>query len=272
MAKQDFCFNFYDGDAARDMAHMNRTERGGYMDLIISQRKFGPMEIERIKKTLGSDFEAIWPSIEVVMVQTADGKYYIEWLTNSILKMQAHSGKQSQNGKKGGRKTQKQSEIEAKESQTEANLKPNESQIKPLGNGYENVYESELENKGVQGDGIVPDMAAVWMESYPEYPIDVSTDYPELLQISTRIKIWKKLEGQVMELKNRNIIMLRWGELVKHAAADSHLSTYSIARFNRHFQSIVQSFNTQNNDTGSKTGKIKTVGRVDYQPAGTGGY
>ncbi len=39
MAKEDFCFTYYDGDAARDMAHMNRLERGAYTDVIISQRK-----------------------------------------------------------------------------------------------------------------------------------------------------------------------------------------------------------------------------------------
>ena len=56
MAKEDFCFTYYDGDAARDTTHMNRIERGAYHDLIISQRKFGHLTIDQVKKILGRDF------------------------------------------------------------------------------------------------------------------------------------------------------------------------------------------------------------------------
>ena len=41
MAKADFCFTYYDGDATRDMAHMNRLERGAYTDVVIQQRQRG---------------------------------------------------------------------------------------------------------------------------------------------------------------------------------------------------------------------------------------
>ncbi|MEO6548286.1 MAG: hypothetical protein ABIN94_09810, partial [Ferruginibacter sp.] len=69
MAKEDFCFNYYDGDAARDMAHMNRLERGAYSDLVMSQRKFGHLGMHLIKKTLGHDFNDVWEAIEVVLIK-----------------------------------------------------------------------------------------------------------------------------------------------------------------------------------------------------------
>lgn len=145
MAKEDFCFTYYDGDAARDKAHMNRLERGGYDDIITSQRKFGHLSLALIKKTLGSDFGSVWEALELVLKKDSEGKYFIEWLENSVQKMQRQSVKQSENGKKGGRpKTQ------TKPKQNPNTLK-NESQEKPLGDGDEN--ENVIGNKGKEGLG-----------------------------------------------------------------------------------------------------------------------
>lgn len=100
MAKEDFCFTFYDGDACRDMSHMNRLERGAYADLIISQRKFGWLTYDQIKKTLGRDFDEVWPAINLVLVYSElEQKYYIDWLAKSIDEMRAHAKKQSENRK-----------------------------------------------------------------------------------------------------------------------------------------------------------------------------
>jgi hypothetical protein len=149
MAKEDFCFTFYDGDAARDVAHMDRTERGGYFDLVISQRKFGKLSLDRIKKTLGKDFESIWESIEIVLSKDDEGFYFIEWLENSLAKMRKHSGFQSINGKKGGRPAKNK----PNENPNESELNPNESQKKPLGNENGNEYGNiDEEDKGGVGE------------------------------------------------------------------------------------------------------------------------
>lgn len=97
MAKEDFCFTYYDGDAARDTTHMNRLDRGAYHDLILAQRKFGHLTFDQIKKVLGRDFNECWPAIELIMKTDSDGKYYVEWLDNSIKRMRKHSTKQSEN-------------------------------------------------------------------------------------------------------------------------------------------------------------------------------
>lgn len=148
MAKEDFCFTYYDGDAARDMAHMNRLERGGYSDIIVSQRKFGRLSLAFIKKTLGSDFDVVWEAIRVVLKTDDNEKFYIEWLENSLQKMKRQAVKQSMNGKKGGR--------------PKANYNPNDnptitqiqSQEKPLGNEYGNGNEIEDELDGGAGEDL----------------------------------------------------------------------------------------------------------------------
>jgi hypothetical protein len=84
MAK-DPAFLFYYADAASDVSLMNRLERGCYFDIIQAQKKFGRLSIAQIKKILGSDFDACWPSIEMVMTKI-DDLYYIEWLDGSIEK------------------------------------------------------------------------------------------------------------------------------------------------------------------------------------------
>lgn len=84
MAK-DPAFLFYDGDAARDVSHMNRLERGCYFDIIQAQKKFGRLSIGQIMKVLGSDFDECWAAIELVLKEH-DSKFYIEWLEESIMK------------------------------------------------------------------------------------------------------------------------------------------------------------------------------------------
>lgn len=96
MAQEDFCFMYYDGDAARDKAHMNRTERGGYDDIISLQRKIGHFKTEHAKKILSKDFDDCWPAIEMILKKDEEGKFYIEWLHKSIEKTRAHSKKQKE--------------------------------------------------------------------------------------------------------------------------------------------------------------------------------
>lgn len=154
MAKEDFCYTHYDGDEARDMTHMNRLERGAYTDIRVFQRKVGHLTIDQIKKVLGNDFEACWPSIELVMKQDSEGKFYIEWLENSLLRAKSHSKIQSENGKNGGRPRKNKAIIKPEETQLKANQNPNESQKKPLGDGYGDGYEDEIPDGGTGEENI----------------------------------------------------------------------------------------------------------------------
>lgn len=88
MAK-DPAFLFYDGDAARDVSHMNRLERGCYFDLIQAQRKFGGYTAEQARKILGKDFDSCWDALTLVLTQE-NGIFFIEWMRDSILKRKAY--------------------------------------------------------------------------------------------------------------------------------------------------------------------------------------
>lgn len=248
MAKEDFCFTFYDGDATRDASHMNRLERGAYYDVIIAQRKFGRLSVDQIKKVLGKDFEEVWPALELSLMN-AEGFYYIEWIENSIEKSRRHSRHQSENGKKGGRPPQDKPDQKPNETQTKATPNPTESEKKPLGN--EDGYEDVLEQKRGMGEneGIVPDMGKLFIQENQDYPFDKLTDFPALRSIAQKVLKWQGLKGDITQRENRAAITLRWGELVFFIRADQHFSGYSLTQINKHFQSIAQSFSNGRNGT-----------------------
>jgi hypothetical protein len=93
---KDPAFLFYDGDAARDVSHMNRLERGCYFDLIQAQRKFGGYTLEQAKKILGKDFDSCWEALTLIL-QREDTKYFIEWVKNSIEKREKYCNHQRDN-------------------------------------------------------------------------------------------------------------------------------------------------------------------------------
>lgn len=92
----DPAFLFYDGDAAKDVSHMNRLERGCYFDIIQAQRKFGRLSIYLIKKILGKDFDSCWEGVKICLSYDND-MYYIEWLEISTLKRKEYSESRKRN-------------------------------------------------------------------------------------------------------------------------------------------------------------------------------
>src|SRR5688572_22185346 len=94
MAK-DPAFLFYPGDASEDTQFMNRLERGAYFDILKAQKKFKRFSIEQLKKVLGSDFQSVWPAIELVLAKDENG-FFIEWLETSIENRREHSKRQKE--------------------------------------------------------------------------------------------------------------------------------------------------------------------------------
>lgn len=171
MAQVDFCFRYYDGDATRDMSHMNRLQRGAYHDLIISQRKFRRLKEQTIRMILGDDYDLVWPALEMVMSED-EGGYYIAWVENSEEKMRKTSASQQKNvGERwNGKDTEqpnKNTETIPTLYQSDSNSIPNAYQndtktipingmhsVIPLEIEIENKkeIEIEIEEKGVQGE------------------------------------------------------------------------------------------------------------------------
>lgn len=98
---KDPAFLFYPGDASEDTQFMNRLERGAYFDLVKAQRMFNHgFTTAQLRKILGSDFEAVWPSLEIILTQEGE-LYFIDWLKKSFEKREEYSKKQSERSKKG---------------------------------------------------------------------------------------------------------------------------------------------------------------------------
>lgn len=106
---KDPAFLFYDGDAARDVSHMNRLERGCYFDFIQAQKKFGPLTLQVIQKILGKDFSECWPALKICLTYEKD-MYFISWLQISIEKRQKYSEGRSKNRKGSKQPTNKENE------------------------------------------------------------------------------------------------------------------------------------------------------------------
>jgi hypothetical protein len=135
MAK-DPAFLFYYADAASDVSHMNRLERGCYFDFLQAQKKFGPLTLESIQKILGKDFETCWQSLKMCLTYVND-MYYIAWLQDSIEKRKNYSASRAKNRK--GLNNQKNEE----EGSTYVNHMVNENV---------NTIVNVNTDKGVQGE------------------------------------------------------------------------------------------------------------------------
>lgn len=210
MAKEDFCYTHYDGDEARDMTHMNRTERGAYTDIRMFQRKVGHLSIDQIKKVLSKDFEECWPAIELIMKVDNDGKYYIEWLENSLARAKKHSGKQSDNGKNGGRPPKNKPKHNPTETQIEPNTNPDQSQKKPLGDGDE--YGNEEGNEFGLDGGTGEDLETIFDE-----PFVISLDLP--LPDMT-LEAAERSQHTYTRSKNTDFIKEQWGVFVAERIHD----------------------------------------------------
>lgn len=92
----DPAYLFYDADAAKDVAHMDRLERGAYFDILQAQRKFGPMALDVLQRILGKDFQACWPNIELIL-KKEDEKYFIDWAYESSLKRKKYVDSRTKN-------------------------------------------------------------------------------------------------------------------------------------------------------------------------------
>ena len=266
MAKSDFCFTYYDGDAARDMAHMNRLERGGYSDIIISQRKFGHMTIERIKRILGGDFDQIWESIEVVMTKDDEGLYFIEWLENSVDKMKRESRLQSENGKKGGRPVKNEQEEKPNKSEVKANQKPKQSELKPLedGNGYGDVIVIKDEKENGGGNEVWPEkikkpptLFTLLKESFLQKVQDNGSVYSfgpkdgvNLSQIQKKINDLYLARGKGLDSDEDKAAGFKW--ILEHITDKWILDNFSIPIINSKWNEIINQVSRKNGNSNDK--------------------
>lgn len=213
MAK-DPAFLFYDGDAARDVSHMNRLERGAYFDLIQAQRKFGGYTMEQARKILGKDFDEVWPALELILSKTDDDKYFLEWVQNSIENRKEHAEKQR-------KRIQDYWDRKRQEEQEEINSNPiprnnhGTTAVVPL------VNENEIENviidkEGVQGE---KKSASVKKQLDPDESLMSKINYtPEFEAIFLKWLRYKRKRKQ--SYRDEDSAQLAYNKLIKYADND----------------------------------------------------
>lgn len=249
MAKEDFCFTYYDGDAARDKAHMNRLQRGAYDDIISAQRKRGHLTIEDIKRVLSGDFEACWSALEWVLLKDEDSKYFIEWVDTSVKKGKANSKKNKDRIEEYWRKVHAGEIIPKNKNGITKEIPRNNHGIKldiPLGNEYGNGNNKTEEEVN---SFVVPQMHHFFKKENPRYLVDQIPDFISLHSIACKILTWDNIAGQPSD--NADHVLKRWKELIPTIKSNSHLRKYSLTQIEKHFQSVIQNFNDNGQNIGS---------------------
>lgn len=144
---KDPAFLFYFNEVSHDIYHLSRLERGCYLDLIIAQKKFGPLTEDQIKKILADDYEKCWPSLKICFTYDNDMKtYYLEWLDESIKKRKAFSESRRKNRLKSiSKDTDSYSSSQPQQHISDISF----SNVKDMGNGngivVENLNLKEIE-------------------------------------------------------------------------------------------------------------------------------
>lgn len=256
MAKEDFCYTYYDGDAARDKAHMTRLERGAYDDIISAQRKRGRLSILDIRRVLGADFEACFPSMEWVLIKDENEKYFIEWVEKSIKSMQENSARN---------KKRIQDYWDKKKDEEDTGIIPrNNHGIKtelPLVDGDVNededvtvlVKEDEFKSKK-----IIPLMWQTFIKYNPKYPGIYTNEVQSLANIAKYICQKEGLDFKRMVDYTPEIIPI-WEKISKQIPKDPLHSKYQLSQIDKYIVAIIQS---NNNEQFTRDTEKNGVGRT----------
>lgn len=257
MAKADFCFTYYDGDATREMAHMNRLERGAYTDVIIQLRQRGRLTIDDLKKFLSKDFDLVWPALEWILKKDEKG-FFIEWLENSTKRSATFSKIQSErkSGKTKSKPTKNQTSIS----------------VHPLGDGHGDEYESEFKEESVVENFLVPEMQKIFKSHNKSYKQNRERDYKPLLSIAKFLAEQGELTGDIDQ--NKGNILAAWDPLCQIISKDKFYSTKTLSVISNQIQEITQiALHGKSNgkpDYGSKE-RAKEYDRLFTERYGKGG-
>jgi hypothetical protein len=223
MAK-DPAFLFYPADASEETQFMNRLERGAYFDILKAQKKFGKFSKEQLTKVLGSDFEACWPSLELVL-KLEDGFYFIEWVAEKIEERKKFSESRSKNRSK--RDTTPPSDEHM------LNITP--SSVKDMVDVIEDKLYSEKDKVENLEKMIVVEMMNVWEKHKPRYKKEIGLDYTALLGIAYAIGAGMGVEknkivshGSTTNL-NELLILEEWDKVVQFICNDDYLDRLTLA-------------------------------------------
>lgn len=269
MAGRDPAFLYYDADVALDVAHMNRTEKGCYLDLVQLYRRYHGYTMVQIRKVLGNDFESCWNALELVLVLDGD-LYHIPWLRNSLIKKAERSEKQRENVNKRWKKDKSGNTIvippyyDGNTSVLQNNSNGNTNVIPIIETVTETKKGLEDDVGGMGGEEVgregaetpwVPPEGAPWPEHasglpnamvkifvgvFPGYPEQEAKDFAACLKIAYYIAdqngwTWQSaLNGRMPD------VLAKWKEMVQFAHGDPWFSTRSLSDLEKEYQRLMQ--------------------------------
>lgn len=151
---KDPAFPFYAQDFLTGVMHFTMPERGLFITLLSYQWSHGSIPQDRLGLILGSGWEAHWPAVSKKFVPAAPGFIANARLEEERAKRAQFKLKQSENGKKGGRKPKSNATDKPQQSQNTSQLS---SQKKPLENesDTEDEYAYEIVNEDKETHGVV---------------------------------------------------------------------------------------------------------------------
>lgn len=234
---RDPAFLFYDGDAARDVSHMNRLERGCYLDLLQAQRKFGGYTVEQARKILGRDFEECWPALELILTKSEGDIYHIEWVTESTEKRRKNA------------ETQRNRIQKYWDEKRENDKYRGITDVIPFENEIERILVLVRENVNIENKVedkfvamIVLKMVEIFKVANPKYPVDEKFDYSACLELAYKIAALKKWKKHDVVNGKMNECLSSWKNIVDFVQKDEWLSTRSLHDLNstKEWQRLVQ--------------------------------
>lgn len=283
--QRDPAFLYYDADVALDVAHMDRTERGCYFDLLQMYRKFRGYTMEQVRKVLGTDMESCWNAIELVLeLDEGDGKYHIPWLKNSLAKKAQSNEIQRERIQKYWDEVKKAEESGAP--LPKKNKKPRKQDgttvVLPrnnIGNTTDIPLETETETKdriedeeggtgegegereGLPGPsppegpdwphlacGLPQAMVEIFVKAFPGYPRQDDRDLAACLQIAYQIAELNGWAWQSCLNGRMEDVLAKWSEIVSWITSSSWFRTKSISFLSDKFQDLIQAKNNGNAD------------------------
>lgn len=285
---RDPAFLYYDADVALDVAHMNRTERGCYFDLLQMYRKFRGYTMEQIGKILGTDMVLCWSAIELVLEFDEDTrKYHIPWLKNSLSKKAQHSEIQRERIQKYWDEVRKNEKLGIEtprkprkkvgnttdiprnnngnttdipletETETKEGLEDDVGGVEGEEGGREGFSggdpppkEGDWENFKLEGSRLPAAMMEIVLSAFPDYPCQEFKDYAACWRIAYEIAAYKNWKWQSVLNGNMDQLLAEWKEIVTWARGDPWHSTKALSFWQANFQGLIQA---KNNGTRQKT-------------------
>lgn len=262
MAK-DPAFLFYSKDWLQGTAKLMPEEKGIYIDLLCHQHQDGgiPNDTKRLARMVGlsePEFTTVWLVLRSKFDLASDNRLVNRKLSGITTERSDKGWKNTIIGtlasiiKHSGLPYEITSEVRkefrvddflpiGKDSLRSSLVDWFDKRLKSIGNGNANANEYNM----VRGT-LTFEMVKIFQNRYPNYPVELKTDYVACLEIAhkmAKIKRWTKESVTNGKLPD---VLKEWEAIVEFSVKDEWFSTRSISDFNKEFQRLIQKMTNGN--------------------------